>query len=248
MASCATNGVNSPGAEHFATTRWSLVTAAADQDSSSATPALERLCRAYWYPLYAYVRRKGLTAHDAQDLIQEFFYRLIEKNYLTSVDRSIGTFRCFLLASLNHLLANEWDKTRALKRGGGREIISLDRERAEGRFLEEPLVESSAERAFDRGWTLILLDRALSQLRDEWASGGKLRQFDILKPYLSDAADNGDYAALGERLGIKASTIGVAVHRLRQRYREIVRSEIAQTVRSEEELNTEMRHLLQSLD
>ena len=126
---------------------------------------METLCRAYWYPLYAYIRRKGLSPADAQDVTQEFFCRLIGKNYLESVDRSRGSFRSFLLASVNHLLANEWDKARALKRGGGRQILSLDAEEAEGRYVQEPAAHDSPEKAFDRRWALTLLDRALAILR-----------------------------------------------------------------------------------
>ena len=225
-----------------------MVVAAGDRDSSDAARALEKLCRAYWYPLYSYLRRKGLTAHDAQDVTQEFFRRLIEKNYLASVDPCVGSFRCFLLASLNHLLANEWDKARALKRGGGREIISLDAERAEGRFSQEPAVDGSAEKAFDRGWATTLLNRALSQLRDEFVRSGKQEQFELLKVFLSDTAGEGGYDSLSGQLRMDSGRIAVAVHRLRKRYRELVRAEIAETVATEEELEAEMRHLFASLD
>ena len=172
------------GAVSFDTTRWSVVTVAGDRLSPNATSALETLCRAYWYPLYAYVRRKGLAPADAQDVTQEFFCRLIGKNYLASVDRSRGSFRSFLLASVNHLLANEWDKARALKRGGGRQILSLDAEEAEGRYVQEPTALDSAEKVFDRRWALTLLDRALARLREEFVTDGKLPQFDALKGFL----------------------------------------------------------------
>ena len=248
MASPETSGGFPPGQASFDTTRWSVVATAGDYLSPDAAAALEKLCRAYWYPLYAYIRRKGLAPADAQDVTQEFFCRLIGKNCLASVDRTRGSFRSFLLASVNHLLANEWDKARALKRGGGQQIISLDAEEAEGRYVQEPAALGSAEKAFDRRWALTLLDRALARLRDEFATEGKLAQFDLLKVFLSDVAGDGDYATLAEPLGLEAGAVAVAVHRLRVRYREIVRAEIAQTVATEAELKEEMRHLFASLD
>ena len=194
------------------------------------------------------MRRKGLAVADAQDVTQEFFHRLIGKNYLESVDRERGSFRSFLLASMNHLLANEWDKARALKRGGGHKIISLDAEAAEGRLMQEAAADDSPEKAFDRRWALTLLDRALAQLREEFVIAGKLPQFEALKGFLSDVAGEGDYPVLAEKLGMEAGAVAVAVHRLRLRYREMVRAEIAQTVASEDELKVEMRHLFASLD
>lgn len=235
-------------AASFDTTRWSVVTAAADPVSPKAAAALESLCRAYWYPLYYYIRRKGFSGADAQDLTQEFFCRLIGKNYLQSVDRKAGSFRSFLLASVNHLLANEWDKSQTLKRGGGHEFISFDVEDAEDRFAQEASVNDSPGRAFDRRWALTLLDRALARLRDEFNNAGKLRQFDLLKVFLSDLAGEGDYATLAGPLGLESGGVAVAVHRLRQRYREIVRSEIAQTVTTESEIDAEMDHLFAALD
>ena len=236
------------GARTFATTHWTVVTAAGNRGSPRAAAALEELCRTYWHPVYSYIRRNGWSAEDAQDLTQDFFCRLVHKNSLEALDRSKGSFRALLLASVNHLLANEWDKARALKRGGGREIISLDAEEAEGRFIQEPARNESPEKAFDRGWAVTLLDRAFAQLRDECAAAGKLAQFDALKVYLSDVAAAGDYAALAPSLGLDAGGVAVAVHRLRQRYRELVRNEIAHTVTTESELNAEMRHLFSALD
>ncbi len=240
--------VVSPGAVSFDTTRWSVVVAAGDHLSPDATAALDTLCRAYWYPLYAYVRRKGLAPADAQDVTQEFFCRLIGRNDLAAVDRRRGSFRSFLLASINHLLANEWEKARALKRGGGRQILSLDAEEAEGRYVQEPAAHDSPEKAFDRRWAATLLDRALARLREEFVSDGKLGQFDLLKVFLSDVAVDGDYATLAAPLGLEPGGVAVAVHRLRLRYREIVRAEIAQTVATEAELKAEMSHLFAVLD
>jgi DNA-directed RNA polymerase specialized sigma24 family protein len=248
VAACDTTGAVAPlGSASFKTTRWSVVVAAGDQLSPGSAKALGVLCQAYWYPLYAYVRRRGLAVVDAQDVTQEFFHRLIAKNYLGSVDRRKGSFRAFLLAAMNHLLSNEWDKARALKRGGGNQIVSLDLEEAEGRFVQEPAQLDSAEALFDRRWALTLLDRALGKLREEFADAENLPQFEVLKVFLSDVAGEGDYAGAGELLGMDAGRVAVAVHRMRVRYREIVRTEIAQTVNNEEELKAEMRHLLACL-
>jgi len=240
--------VGPSGATFFDTTHWSVVSAAADSVSPDAAGALETLCRTYWYPLYAYIRRKGYSAADAQDMTQEFFCRLIGKHYLRSVDRSAGSFRSFLLACVNHLLANEWDKAQTLKRGGGRQLISLNSEEAESRFAQEGSVSDTPERAFDRRWALTLLDQALVRLRVEFTNAGKLQQFDLLKGFLSDLAGEGDYAAIAETLGLDANGVAVAVHRLRRRYREIVRAEIAQTVTTDAELDAEMDHLFGALD
>ncbi len=238
----------SPAVGRFDTTRWSVVTTARDLTSSHAAEALEKLCRGYWYPLYAYARRRGLSAADAEDATQEFFRQLIERNSLGTVDRSHGNFRSFLMVSMNHLLSNEWDKARSLKRGGGHQIISLDGEEAEGRFVQEAEEKDSPEKAFDRRWALTLLSRALELLRGEFSAAGKLAQFDAFKRFLSEMPGDGDYAALGELLAMDAGRIAVAVHRLRLRYREIVRAEIAQTVTNEAELKSELNHLFESLD
>jgi RNA polymerase sigma factor (sigma-70 family) len=247
VSSDETSSLRESARSTFATTRWSLVALAQDGISPAAHTALEALCTAYWYPLYAYVRRKGLSPSDAQDLTQEFFYRLIDKNYLGSVDRKLGSFRSFLLASISHLLNNEWHKARALKRGGERQILSLDAEQAEGRFIQEADSSDSPEKAFDRRWAVTLLERALARLREEFSTSGKLQQFNLLKGFLSELPEQGDYAAVAEQLGMDARSVAVAVHRLRVRYREIVRSDVAETVTSEAELKAEMTHLFASL-
>jgi len=231
----------------FHTTRWSVVSAARDHASPDGVEALQKLCQTYWYPLYYHLRRRGLSPDDAQDVTQEFFFRLIEKNHLTSVDRSRGRFRAFLLASINHLLSNEWDKARALKRGGGVCVIPLDAEAAEERFSRETPAAEDPERAFDRRWALTVLDRALARMRDDYAAAGKSAQFEQLKVFLSDVAGDGDYALHAEALGIEPGAVAVAVHRLRARYRGIVRDEIAQTVTSAADLKEEMRYLLECL-
>jgi RNA polymerase sigma-70 factor (ECF subfamily) len=242
------NGSVPFGAGCFETTHWSVVLTAKDGGSPDGAAALERLCRAYWHPLYSHVRRRGYSPADAQDMTQEFFSRLIQEGAFVSVEPSGGRFRSYLLASLNHLLANEWDKRRTLKRGGAHDIVSLDGEEAERRFACHAAINDSPEKIFDRQWALTVLDRALARLREEFMAAGKLAQFDRLKVFLSDVAGDGDYAALAGPLGLEAGGVAVAVHRLRLRYREIVRAEIAQTVSTESELKAEMRHLFATLD
>jgi RNA polymerase sigma factor (sigma-70 family) len=236
-----------PSAGVFATTRWTVVMAAGGTDSPRACAALETLCTNYWYPLYAYVRRQGHGPHDAQDLTQAFFARLLEKNYLSDVQREKGRFRSFLLASLKHFLANEWDRERALKRGGGRKLIALDDDSAESRYRLEPKDDLSADKIYERRWALTLLDKVLSTLRAEYEQGGKTEAFEILKPYLSAGRTSVSYAHAAEKLGMNEGAVKVAVHRLRKRYRELLRAEIAQTVSTASEIEAEIRDLFAAL-
>lgn len=209
----------------FAPTRWSMILAA--RDPVGARAALGELCHVYWFPLYAYVRRRGYSAEDAQDLTQTFFARLLEKNWLDTVAPEKGRFRAFLLAALKHFLANEWDKAQAQKRGGGAIPVSLD---AETRYQREPLNELSPDRLFDRQWALALLDIVLNRLRDEHDTAEKRRLFEALRGTLTGDQPEAGYAELGRQLGLNEGAIKVAVHRLRKRYRELLRAEIAQTV------------------
>lgn len=220
---------------------------AARDGSPTAAEALEKLCRAYWYPLYAYLRRQGRDAQDAQDLTQEFFARLLARRDLERVDRAKGRFRSFLLASMKHFLANEWDKSHALKRGGGQQILSLDEEDAEGRYLQEPAADSTPEKLFEQRWAMTVLDAALARLKAEFAAADKARQFELLQPFLSGASADGDYAAVSGPLELNPGAVAVAVHRLRQRYRELVRAEVAQTVASPADVEDEMRQLFNAL-
>jgi RNA polymerase sigma-70 factor (ECF subfamily) len=208
---------------------------------------LDKLCRAYWYPLYAYVRRLSYSPHDAQDLTQGFFARLLEKNFLESVDRRKGRFRSFLLASLNHFLANERDRDNSLKRGGGQLPISLDDQDAENRYLHTPQFDLSPERIFDRQWALAVLEQALTRLREEYASSGKARHFELLKAFLTGDTSDGAYSTVAEQLQVSPSSVAVAVHRVRHRYRELVRAEIADTVASPGDIDDEMRSLFAAL-
>lgn len=234
-------------AREFATTRWSVVMAAGAPTSSRSEEALAQLCQAYWYPLYAYVRRQGHSAHDAQDLTQEFFARLLEKNYLAAVNRDKGRFRSFLLAALKHFLANEWDKARALKRGGGQEIIHLDAHDAETRYSLEPKELLSADKIYERRWAMLLLDRVLNRLREEQVAAGKGEQFDLLKTCLLGERSSVPYLELAGQLRMTEGNVKVTVHRLRQRYRELLRAEIAETVASPADVDEELRQLFAAL-
>ena len=221
--------------------------AAGRGDSTSARMALEKLCKNYWYPLYAFVRRLGHGAHDAEDLVQSFFAVCLEKNYLGAADQTKGRFRSFLLLALKRFLANEWDKARTLKRGGTQTTISLDSLTAEQRYALEPAEQLTADKLFERRWALTLLDQVMSRLRDEQAAGGKLAQFEQIKECITSAGRGTPYAELATRLGTTEGAIKVMVHRLRQRYRELLEEEIANTVSSREEIEEERRHLLAAL-
>jgi len=233
--------------EGFTATHWSVVLTAGQSDSPQAAQALEKLCRAYWYPLYAYVRRQGHSPHDAQDLTQEFFARLLAKNYLATVGREKGKFRSFLLAALNHFMADERDRTRAAKRGGGKAVISLDEEDAETRYQADIVSQLSPDKIFEKRWATTLLEQAFSRLREESVAAGKSERFDRLKTFLEDGTGPGDYDEAGAELGMAANTVAAAVHRLRQRYRELVRAEIANTVASPDEIKEEMQNLVAAL-
>jgi RNA polymerase sigma factor (sigma-70 family) len=235
------------GAERFGLTHWSVVLAAGSGDSSHARVALEKLCRTYWFPIYAFVRRQGHRPHDAQDLTQEFFARLLEKGSLADVDRSKGRFRSFLLGALKHFLANEWDKARAKKRGGGQVLIPIDIQSAETSGGFEPADNITAETIFERRWALTLLDQVLRRLREEFVRDGKEKLFDELKLTLTEASRSVRYADIAVRLGASEGAVKVAVHRMRQRYRELLRAEIADTVASPAEIDDEIRNLFAAI-
>jgi len=233
----------------FCTTHWSNVLTAADRRSPQSTAALERLCRAYWYPLYAHVRRRGHGPDEAQDLTQEFFARLLERNDLAAVSPHKGKFRSFLLAAMNHFLANEWDRARAAKRGGGQVLLSLDETRmGEERFLHEPAGEAVSQHVFDRAWALTLLDQALRRLESEFAEAGKALHYAEWKLFLSREATASEREAAGARLGMTSGAVAVAVHRFRQRYGELLRAEVAQTVMQPGDVAEEWRYLFTLLN
>ena len=228
----------------FRTTHWSVVLAAGAAASPVATEALERLCRTYWYPLYSFVRRKGYSPTDAEDLTQGFFASFLEKRSVQDAAREKGKFRTFLLSSLSHFLANEWDKSNRLKRGGGATHHPLDTVGAEERYEQESAVIVPAEECFDRNWAETLLTLVLALLRAEFESAGKGTRFNELKPFLLDGPEGGNYAAVAERLEMSEQGVKSAVHRLRQRFRELFREEIAHTVGTRAEIDEELRYLI----
>jgi RNA polymerase sigma factor (sigma-70 family) len=238
----------SPTVARFGETHWSVIRSAMDkQRPADAADALEKLCRVYWPPLYAYVRRLGETPHDAQDLTQAFFARLLDKDYLAAVDQAKGRFRSFLLAALKHFLANERDKQRALKRGGGCFFVPIDFHNAESHGGFEPAQDLTPEIIFQRRWASALLEQALARLRGEYAATGKEVWFEQLKQTLTEGRGTIAYAALAARLETSEAAIKMAVHRLRQRYREAIRSEIAATVADPSQIEEELREVLRAL-
>lgn len=227
----------------FATTHWSVVLAASPLRSPRAQEALERLCRTYWYPLYVFVRRQGASVEDAEDLTQAFFTHLLRKDFLSDVRPEKGRFRSFLLACLKHFLADEWDKARRLKRGGASPALSLDIEQAEERYQLESRSEPSADQLYERRWALDLLALVLDRLRQEAVQAGKAAVFDQLQGCLLGERPDETYAEIGARLGLSQSAVKVTVHRLRQRYGELLREEIAHTVAEPGEIEEELRYL-----
>jgi len=241
------SGNESPRRPAFVTTHWSVVLAAGHNDTPRAQAALERLCRAYWYPLYAYVRRRGHSPEDAQDLTQEFFARLLARNWLGSADPGKGRFRTFLLTALKHFLADEWDRLKAQKRGGGQRALPLDVETAESRFQLEPADPLTAEKVYERRWAQTLLETVFEELRQAYAAEGKADLFAELKGSLVQARAAVPYADLAARLNLSEGAVRVAVHRLRRRYRELLRAEIAHTVAEPGEVEEELRYLFRAL-
>jgi RNA polymerase sigma-70 factor (ECF subfamily) len=215
-------------------------------DSTTARNALAQLCQSYWYPLYAYVRRRGNSPEDAEDLTQGFFRRLLELDSLAAVAREKGKFRSFLLASLNHYLSDEWDRERAQKRGKGH-VISLDANIAEARWSREPADTLTPEKLFERKWAMTLLDTAVQRLQRDYESAGKGPLFLALRFSLLGEKAEEPYAKLSAELGLSEPALRVAVHRLRERYRQMLRDEIARTVASEAEIDGEIQHLYQAL-
>ena len=228
----------------FTTTHWSVVLAAGELGSSRSAEALETLCRTYWYPLYAYVRRKGYGPHDAQDLTQEFFTRLLGKHAIEGIRREGGKFRSFLLTALNRFLINEWEHQHAQKRDQGKVAFSLDELEPEARYQVERADAATPETLFERQWAATLLAHVMSRLRDEYARDGKAELFQRLQPCLTGAEQMLPYAELAVRLGMTGDAVKMAVHRLRKRYGELLRAEVADTVTSPQEAEDEIRHLI----
>jgi RNA polymerase sigma-70 factor (ECF subfamily) len=240
-------GEGSADPRQIATTHWSLVVAAGRRNSPQSAAALEALCRAYWQPLYAYVRRRVPDLHEAQDMTQEFFARLIEKDFLAQASAERGRFRSFLLTALKHFLANEWDKAQTQKRGGNRKILSIDLAAGESRYALEPVSALTPERAFDRQWAMTVIDDVMERLRDELAQSGKAGQFELLHEFLAGRPAPGAYDRAAIALGISVGAAQVAAHRMRLRYRELLRAEIAKTVADPADVDDEIRELVAAL-
>jgi RNA polymerase sigma factor (sigma-70 family) len=232
----------------FVTTHWSLVLSACDRESPQSAAALEKLCRVYWYPLYAYIRRCGQSKENAEDLTQAFFARLLQKKFLESAQPERGRFRSFLLVALKRFMANEWERAHAQKRGGFQTQIPLDTELAERKFQSEiTAAEIPPDRAFERRWAMTLLERTMSRLRAEFERAGKISEFDRLKIFLTADKKEIPYPSIATELGMNEGALRVAVHRLRRRYRELFREEITHTLAEGESVDEELRHLLSVL-
>lgn len=234
---------NSAGRDIFVTTRWTVVLAAGNRSTPTADVALEELCGTYWFPLYAYVRRQGHSREDAEDLTQSFFARFLQKNYLEKLSAEHGRFRAFLIASLKHFLANEWDRSQRQKRGGGIPVLSLDWQDADARYHIDPADDLSPDKIYDRAWAVTLLERVITRLREENAGDGKAAMFDRLKPFLTVGRNEIPYARAAAELSTTEGAIRVAVHRLRRRYRELLRDEIGQTLSDPAQVEEELRAL-----
>jgi RNA polymerase sigma factor (sigma-70 family) len=238
----SSQATSAPG-DIFVTTRWTVVLAAGRRHAPQADRALEELCRTYWFPLYAYVRRRGHAKADAEDLVQAFFARFLAKNYLEGLSAERGRFRAFLLAALKNFLTNEWKKSQRLKRGGGDLVLSLDWETADTKFQVASTAEPSPDKAFDREWAVALLARVIERLRVECAAEGKARQFEHLKIFLTAGKGAVPHADVARALGMDEGAVRVAAHRLRKRYRELLRDEIAHTLADPAQVDEEMRAL-----
>ena len=247
-------GVDSSGEQsvrsndsQFATTNWSLVLAAGRRGDSVSQQALAELCQTYWYPVYAYVRRRVSDEHEAQDLTQAFFARLLEKQSIAAADASRGRFRAFLLTACKRFLVNEWHKARAAKRGGGQVPLSLDFEKGESKYVVEAIDTLTAERLYERQWAIALLARVMERLRTEFENKDKLEHFEQLKQFISGSKPTEAYLSAAGALGITDNAVKVAAHRLRSRYRDLLRSEVAQTVQEPHEVDDEIRSLFEVL-
>ena len=238
---------NLPGAGQFATTHWSVVMAAGRPKSASYQQALETLCKTYWFPLYAYLRRQGYDSHQAEDYTQAFFAGLLARGGLRLADPKRGKFRSFLLTSLKHFLSNERARARAKKRGGGRKVLSLDFQNAESQYALEPRDELSPEKLFERSWALTVLARTMARLQAEAVSTNKQKLFDHLKGYLTAEKSSVPYRDVASELDMTEGAVRVTIHRLRRRYRELLRDEIAQTVTSDDQIDEEIRDLFAAL-
>ncbi|HWN93832.1 MAG TPA: RNA polymerase sigma factor [Methylomirabilota bacterium] len=231
----------------FQSTHWSAVITAADSAAPGASEALDKLCHFYWFPLYAYVRRLGHTPEDSQDLTQEFFRRLLEKKYLRLADRERGRFRSFLLTGLKHFLVDDWRRGQAVRRGGGKLPERWDADKAEALYQLEASDQANPERAYERRWAVLVLDRVLERLGDEFRQAGKSQVFEELKSFLWAEGERVSHADLSSRLGVSEGAARVTVHRFRRRYRELLQDEIGKTVAHPGEIEDEIHYLFRAL-
>ena len=238
------NNEGSLGQSAFRTTHWSVISAAGAEDSVGARKALEQLCTLYWFPIYAFIRRWGHSTHAAQDLTQDFFFRLLDKRHIERADRNRGRFRTFLLTSVKHFLADQHDRAHAEKRGGGQVPVSIDVEIAEGRYLAEPVENETPEKVYERRWANTLLERVVAQLGADFAETGKSEFFKELTPFLWGRKSGTPYREIGDRFGMTESAVKMTVSRLREKYRQLLQVEIAHTVATPEEIEDEIRHLI----
>jgi RNA polymerase sigma-70 factor (ECF subfamily) len=230
----------------FAKTHWSVVLAAGGSDSR-AHEALASLCSDYWYPLYAYARRRDFSPHDAQDLTQEFFARLLKGNWVSQADPKRGRFRSFLLSAMKHFMANEWKRAHTRKRGGGQPSVSLNDESAERRYALEPIEKETPESLFERRWALALLDSVLTQLENEYRNEGKGAWMDAMRSALITDREALDYKDVAQKLNMTETAARVSVHRMRKRYRQLLPAEVGRTLASSQQIENEIRHLFQVL-
>jgi RNA polymerase sigma-70 factor (ECF subfamily) len=228
----------------FQTTHWSVVLRVGDVESNESAHALEQLCRTYWFPIYAFVRKRGYSPEQAQDLTQEFFAVFLEKNHLAKAARERGRFRCFLMTSVENFLRNENDRARAQKRGGGRKLISIDEQDAEERYRCEPRTETDPAKAFEQRWAATLLNTVLTRLKDEFDTSGRSDLFNALQAHLWGDSESISYPQLAEQFGLTLANVKTTAHRLRQRYRELLREEIAHTVALPSQIDDEIQHLM----
>jgi DNA-directed RNA polymerase specialized sigma24 family protein len=231
----------------FATTHWSVVLAAGQQESPAAANALDTLCRAYWPPLYAHARRRGHAVEEAQDLTQEFFARLLARHWIGQADAHRGRFRSFLLGAFDHFLANEWDRARSEKRGGGQAHLPFDTVAAERLYVVETNRTLSADELYERNWALRVLDQVRTRLQQEYAQAGQVERFELLERFLPGEERPPSYAEAASKFGLAEGTLKSDVHRLKQRYGRLLREEIAHTVARPEEVDEELRHLISVL-
>jgi len=247
MPDLSTSELSLQPSPEFTTTNWSVVMAAGQSSSPHVQAALEKVCQRYWYPLYAFIRRRGYDPDEAKDLTQSFFVHLLTHEALSGLDRNKGRFRSFLLTALTHFLNDEWDRQQAAKRGGGYQMVSWDSLTAEELYQHEPVEPSVPDKLFDRSWALTLVRHALLQLRQEYEADGKAELYERLEPCLTGAVSPGFYAEAAVRLNMEPGAVRVALHRLRRRLGQVLRAEIAGIVRRPEDIEEELRHLFGSI-